>query len=92
MAMGLRGRLSGWAVDGVLHLVPSEAKACRQALLPWGPQADLVVCLDLWTVLLSAECVAAVLIAAAAVGVGAVMSAWELFVAAAVCPALLPLC
>jgi hypothetical protein len=65
MAMVLLGRLSCWAVDVVLHLVPSEARTCRQVLLVVA-QADLVAWLVLQTVLLDAECAAAGLNAAAA--------------------------
>ena len=68
MAMVLLGRLARWALDTVLHLVPSEA--CRQ-VLPVA-QADLVAWLVLQTVLLGAECVAAGLNAAAAAAAAAV--------------------
>jgi hypothetical protein len=74
--MVLLGRLSCWAVDVVLRLVPSEARACTQ-VLPVA-QADFVACLVLQTVLLCAECVAAGLNAvatAAAEEAGVIMSA-----------------
>jgi hypothetical protein len=72
MAMVLLGRLSGWAHGVVLHLVPSEARACRQVLLV-VTQADLVAWL-VQTVQLGADCVAAGLNAAAA-AVGVMVSA-----------------
>ena len=89
MAMELLGRLSGWAVDVVLHLVPSEARACMQVLLPVAAQADLVACMVLQTALLGAECAAAGLNNAAAVGLGVTMSAVKMAAAAAGCRALL---
>jgi uncharacterized Fe-S cluster-containing protein len=87
MAMVLLGRLAGLAADVVLHLVPSESRACRQVLLPVA-RADLVACMVLQTPLLGVECAAAELKDAAAVGLWVMVSAWEL-AATAGCPALL---
>ena len=59
MAMVPLGRLSGWATDVVLHLVSSEARACRQMLLLG---AHLVAGMVLHIFLLAAENAVAVVV------------------------------